>query len=250
MALLRYDAQDLTGFLSKNKIGTIEDLKAILGTTVDLTVLRKLKGLGYRTSYSHRGKYYTLDRLCRFDDAGLWMCAPARFSREGTLLETVKRFVETSELGYTSGELQGRLGVSVKESLLNGVRQRQMSRERLTDVYVYCSADKATAREQLSRRSAQAKESLLPMEGSGGAEIQAAAILFYSLLNEKQRRCYAGLESMKQGFGGDQRLSEFLGLDAQTVARGRRELVEGDLDVERIRRVGGGRKPLEKKRPK
>ena len=73
--------------------------------------------------------------------------------------------------------------------------------------------------------------------------------LFYSLLNEKQRRWYAGLESMKLGLGGDQRLSELLKLDAQTVARGRRELMDGDLDVERVRRIGGGRKPLEKKRP-
>ena len=248
MALERYNPEDIRRFLEKNKTGTMEDFKAILGTTVDLTVFRKLKPLGYRSSYSHRGKYYTLDRLASFDEAGIWMSAPARFSRYGTLLKTVKPFVESSELGTTAGELQRRLGVSVKEPLLTLVRERQLRRDIVEGVYVYGSGDPALAREQWKRRRAQARESLLPMEGTGGPEIQAAGVLFYSLLNEKQRRWYAGLESMKLGLGGDQRLSELLTLDPQTVARGRRELLEGDLDIERIRRTGGGRKPLEKKR--
>jgi hypothetical protein len=39
-------------------------------------------------------------------------------------------------------------------------------------------------------------------------------------------------------------------MDAQTVARGRRELLAHDVEVDRVRRRGGGRKRLEKKRPK
>ena len=70
------------------------------------------------------------------------------------------------------------------------------------------------------------------------------------MLNEKQRRLYAGLESLKLGYGGDQRIAEFLGMDPHTVAKGRRELLEQDLAVDRIRKSGGGRKRAEKKRPK
>ena len=53
-------------------------------------------------------------------------------------------------------------------------------------------------------------------------EINAAIILFCSLLDEQQRRLYAGLESMKLGHGDDSVLTEFLGLDPHTIARGRR----------------------------
>jgi hypothetical protein len=250
MALVQYDASDLLTFLEEHRIGTMDDFKRALGTTVDLTVLRKLKPLGYRSSYSHRGKYYTLDRLASFDADGLWMCASARFSRYGTLRETAQQFIESAEWGYSASELQARLGVSVKEPLLALVRERRLNRELIEDVYVYGSGDAARAREQWKRRREAAKASLVPMEGSGGAEIQAAVILFYSLLDENQRRWYAGLESMKLGLGGDQSLARLLKLDAQTVARGRRELLEGDLDRERVRRLGGGRKPLEKKRPR
>jgi len=73
-------------------------------------------------------------------------------------------------------------------------------------------------------------------------ELQAAILLFSSLLDEQQRRLYAGLESLKLGRGGDRQLADFLDLDPHTVARGRQQLLAQDVQVDRIRRRGGGRK--------
>jgi hypothetical protein len=81
-------------------------------------------------------------------------------------------------------------------------------------------------------------------------ELKAAILLFYSLLDEQQRRLYAGLESLKLGRGGDRQLADFLELDSHTVARGRQQLLAQDVEVDRARKTGGGRKPVEKKRPK
>jgi hypothetical protein len=80
--------------------------------------------------------------------------------------------------------------------------------------------------------------------------MKAAIVLFFSMLDEKQRRLYAGLESLKLGYGGDQRIAAFIGMDPHTVAKGRRELIERDFELDRVRKAGGGRKPVEKKRPK
>ena len=74
-------------------------------------------------------------------------------------------------------------------------------------------------------------------------ELRAAIILFYSLLDERQRRLYAGLEAHKFGHGGDRKIADLLDVDVHTVARGRRELFSSHVDRERIRRKGGGRKP-------
>jgi hypothetical protein len=79
-------------------------------------------------------------------------------------------------------------------------------------------------------------------------ELKAAIILFFSLLDEKQRRLYAGLESLKLGHGGDRKISDLLGMDVGTVATGRQDLLRQDFEVERVRRAGAGRKPVEKKR--
>jgi len=81
-------------------------------------------------------------------------------------------------------------------------------------------------------------------------ELKAAIILFFSLLDEQQKRLYAGLESMKLGHGGDRKIAELLGLDVGTIARGRQQLLAQDVELERVRTTGGGRPSLEKKRRK
>ena len=70
--------------------------------------------------------------------------------------------------------------------------------------------------------------------------------MFYSILNEKQRRLYAGLESLRVGHGGDRLISELLALNEKTVSKGRKELLEREVVIDSIRRKGGGRKTIKK----
>ena len=76
--------------------------------------------------------------------------------------------------------------------------------------------------------------------------------LFLSRLDEAQRRWYVALEANRIGPGGDRRLAEITGLAEQTIRRGREELAAGlrDVPVDRVRRPGGGRPPVEKKTPR
>jgi hypothetical protein len=71
---------------------------------------------------------------------------------------------------------------------------------------------------------------------------------FYESLNEKDRRRYAAIEALKLGHGGQVYISQVLGCDRNTIAKGIGELqsvqVSSDED-NRIRRVGGGRKRAE-----
>jgi hypothetical protein len=249
-----FHADDLAKVLRHNKIATMPELKKALGTDVDVTVFRKLKQLAYRTSYSHRGSYYTLDETARFDHNGLWSFQSVWFSRWGTLLDTAEAFVGNSASGYFVDELDNRLHAGTKEPLLKLVQQERVTRQPVGGLYLYCSTNTALRERQLlARRVLHAEPQL---EGSPIAadevpdELKAAIVLFFSLLDERQRRLYAGLESLKLGYGGDQRMAEFIGMDPHTVARGRRELIEQDFGTDRIRQAGGGRKRVEKKRPK
>ena len=254
MRLETFHADDLVKVLRRSKIATMPELKKALGTEVDVTVFRKLKQLAYRTSYSHRGSYYTLDETAQFDQDGLWSFHSVWFSRHGTLLDTSQAWVEDSPAGRYVEELDHLLHVGTKEPLLRLVQNQRLAREPVEGLYLYCSMNPVRRERQLLARHVLRAEpsladSLARAEGVSD-ELKAAMVLFFSLLNEKQRRLYAGLESLKMGFGGDQRMAEFIGLDPHTVAKGRRELLEQDLAVDRIRKIGGGRKRLEKKRPK
>ena len=227
------------------------ELKEALGTEVDVTVFRKLKQLAYRSSYSHRGAYYTLDETTRFDQAGLWSFQSVWFSRWGTLVETAEAFVESSAAGCFIEELDNLLHAGTKEPLLRLFQQERVSRQPVDGLYLYCSAKPiARQRQLLARRVMEAEPHLaggLAASGEVPEELQAATALFFSLLDEKQRRLYAGLESLKLGYGGDQRIAGFVGMDPHTVAKGRRELLEQDFEIDRIRKAGGGRKRVEKK---
>ncbi len=247
MPTQQFDAQDLARFLDQHKIATLEGLKGALGTNVAMTVFRKLRQLSYRTSYSHGNRYYTLDRIADFDEHGLWSCRSAWFSRHGTLLKTLERFIGQAQAGYFARELQAALHVGVKEALLKLARQGQVRREKISGRFLYCSTDAAARRGQILSRRAQEMEQT-PEETHMTDKIKAALVLFLSLLDEQQRRIYAGLEALKVGRGGDRWIAELLELHPATVARGRRELLAGKVLVHRTRKKGGGRKALEKKR--
>ncbi|MHC4093185.1 MAG: hypothetical protein ACYSVY_23440 [Planctomycetota bacterium] len=251
MAKTRIDADKLRRFLWEEKIATLEELKSALGTTGTMTVFRKLKTLGYLSSYSHRGKYYTLHEIPDFDEQGLWNWHAVWFSKYGNLVKTAREFVEEAESGLSARELESILHVECKRALLKLYRERQVARAKIAGLYVYLCNDKGKQRSQkLQRRdSAAAADAIGPQVTALSHELSAAIILFFSLLDERQRRLYAGLESQKFGHGGDRKIAELLGLDPHTVAKGRRELFSGEVDRERIRHKGGGRKRVEKKRP-
>ena len=72
-----------------------------------------------------------------------------------------------------------------------------------------------------------------------------------SRLDEQQRRWYVAVEADRIGHGGAERLSKMTGINVNTIRRGRRELADDltDRPTDRVRQVGGGRKPIEKKIP-
>jgi hypothetical protein len=250
----QYHAYRLVELLRERKIATMPELKAVLKTDVDVTVFRKLREVPYRTSYSHGGSFYTLDEIAEFDALGLWSHREVHFSVHGNLLSTLEAFLNESEAGHFVSELENLLQVGVKESLLKLVRRERIAREKMLGLYLYCSRDPSVRKRQILRREILEAQPILTGGLSLGRivpdELKAAIVLFFSVLDEKQRRLYAGLESLKFGHGGDEKIAELLGLDVRTIARGRRQLLQRDLEIERVRKAGGGRKPLEKKRPK
>jgi len=253
MRPLSFRADELRALLLRSKIATLGELKQALGTPVDVTVFRKLKPLDYLTSYSHRGRYYTLREIARFDEKGLWSHTEVWFSRFGTLLATAETFVNRSPRGYFAHELARALHVDVQDALLQLTQQRRVTRQIVSGRYLYTATDGAVQRGQiLTRRPLGAVPTVADTSVLQVSEeaLKASILLFYSLLDEQQRRLYAGLESLQLGRGGDRQLADFLDLDPHTVARGRQQLLAQDVEVDRTRRTGGGRKPVEKKRSK
>lgn len=247
-----FDSQALRRHLLAHKIADLPQMREALGGASSLTVLRKLKALQYASSYTHRGRFYSLRETIRFDDRGLWSYDDVWFSRLGTLVETLASWVERSPQGYFADELVDQLHVEVQDPLHDLVRHGRLRRSLLNGRFLYTAADPRSSKDQIRVRSATIA---VPLAVDASAvqvspeELKAAILLFYSLLDEQQRRLYAGLESIRLGHGGDTLLAEFLQLDTHTVARGRQQLLDHDVATGRTRRHGGGRPSIEKKDP-
>lgn len=246
------DTHKLRTLLKRRKIATMDELKDALGAKSNITVSRKLNELVCYSSYSHRGSYYTLDEIAHFDERGLWQCRSIYFSKHGTLVATTEAFVNQSEAGYFVDELLPILHVDPKEALLNLVQQGRVWREKMAGRYLYCSRKRATRKEQLATREVKQQKRRIQRtcidKDLTSGELRALIILFFSLLDEQTRRLYAGIESLKWGENGDSKVAEFLSIDVKTVARGRKQLFDQDIDRHRVRKAGGGRIAVEKKR--
>jgi hypothetical protein len=142
----------LNQLFRRKRAALLDELRTALGTTSRTTIFRILKAVGYFTSYSHAGRYYTLRRIPKFDHWGLWVWRSIGFSSHGTLRATSVFLVEKSEAGQTHQELQQRLGLRVHDTLGSLVEDGTITRERFEDVYLYLSADPKKAAAQIAAR--------------------------------------------------------------------------------------------------
>lgn len=138
--------------LFENKpVLTMEKLTTELNCS-HMTVFRKLCELHYFSSYTHKGKYYTLIQVAHFNNNGLWEYKGIRFSLYGNLKNTVLQFVNDSQAGYSADELEKLLVVRVNNTLLALVAEKQLVRDSYGRKYIYFSRDDETRKLQQKRR--------------------------------------------------------------------------------------------------
>lgn len=145
---------NLHGLFRRTPVMSMPQLERALAPRSRRSLYRDLSSLGYLSSYSHTGRYYTLRSVPDFDADGLWHYQGIGFSRDGTLKSTLCRLVEVSEAGRTQHELSLRLGVRVHNPLLELVQSKKLGREPFDSEYLYVAAKRARAAAQLQRRRA------------------------------------------------------------------------------------------------
>lgn len=216
---------------------TMTEIKQILNTNVNMTAYRILSDLSYISSYSHAGRYYTLLEIAQFNKHGIWEYSQIYFSQYGTLKDSVLHLLKQSTSGYSANELKNIFKIPVFNTVLNLYKSKQIKREQISHEYIYFFVSKYN--QQFHQRRSEAMDYL-------GFEYDDYLLLFVSTLNEKQKRWFAGLQSIKFGYGGDKIIAQKFDLDVKTVAKGRVELQASDIDMSRIRSAGAGRPSVKK----
>ncbi|MEK7716597.1 MAG: hypothetical protein AAB322_02455 [Pseudomonadota bacterium] len=148
----------LQNLFRRTPIVQLDALCRTLKTRSRMSVFRRMKPLGYFSSYTHRSRYYTLHNIPRFDAFGLWYHGDVGFCRAGTLKAAVKELVDKSEDGRTHQELQSMLHARAQHALLDHARAKRIERRALGKRnWLYLSANASRAAKQWTRRQAQKK---------------------------------------------------------------------------------------------
>ena len=223
MRTITYSTETLMQCFHKEKILTLNQIKNALGTDIKMTVFRKLKLLSYKASYSHAGKYYTLDDIANYNKLGLWEFKQVYFSKFGSLKNTINNLVCLSASGYCATELQQILKVRVQKPLLQLYSTSVLYREQIGSTYHYFAPQTHDLQKQnrLTQLESSIEEKLSEQTSVFiSPEIQKSLDVFLSNLSEKQRRLYLGFESMKLGYGGDTIMSQITGVNIKTITSG------------------------------
>jgi hypothetical protein len=165
MKTARFTPSELLKPFSRKQVLTKAELLQACGCSA-MTAWRILRQQGYLTSYNHNAKYYTLSRMAQFDEQGLWACRDIRFSKWGTLPETIVGQIELSSSGMTVRELQERLHIeNVKPTLTHLIGQGRLQRARSAGTTVYFLGEPSRHQQQLQQREREvaARRLALPL---------------------------------------------------------------------------------------
>ena len=152
MDVLQARVESVRNVFRKRRVVDMEVLCITLETKSRMTVFRNLRKLGYLSSYSHAGRYYTLLDIPKFDRRGLWQFRDTCFSRYGTLKATIRHLVENDEAGYTHRELKSLLNIRVQNTINDLLKAGEIGREMTDGVSLYYNSQPEIAQKQLAQR--------------------------------------------------------------------------------------------------
>jgi len=119
------------------------------------SVRRFLAAVGYYSSFTHNGAWYTLQCIPRFRRNGLWFYHDIGFSRAGSLTKTLITLITESPAGMSAEILGQTLRCRCHGVLVNLWRKGSIQREKIGRCQIYFATDPHTADRQRQVRSAQ-----------------------------------------------------------------------------------------------
>jgi len=152
--------QRLVPLFAKQPCWMIQPLAAELQYSIP-SVRRFLAEVGYYSSFTHNGGWYTLRSIPRFGRDGLWFNRDVGFSRAGSLTKTLVDLTTGSLAGMTAEQLGEKLHCRCHSVLVQLCRHGRLQRQKLGRSYVYIAVDPPTAAIQ---RQTMAMQSLLPAQ--------------------------------------------------------------------------------------
>jgi hypothetical protein len=146
--------QRLVSLFGQNPCWMIQPLASEMQYSIP-SVRRFLVEVGYYSSFTHNGAWYTLQSIPRFGRNGLWFYRDIGFSRAGSLTKTLITLVTESAAGMSAEMLGETLRCRCHGVLVNLWRKGSIQRKKIGRCQVYFAANPHKADRQRQAWSAQ-----------------------------------------------------------------------------------------------
>jgi hypothetical protein len=140
MATTIAPSQRLTSLFAQTPCWMIQPLAAEMHYSIP-SVRRFLAEIGYYSSFTHNGGWYTLRSIPRFGRNGLWFYRDIGFSRAGSLTKTLIALICRSPAGMSAEMLRETLRCRCHGILVNLWRKGKIHRQKIGRCQVYFAAD-------------------------------------------------------------------------------------------------------------
>ena len=131
-----------------NKCLTLENLRTFLNYS-GRSAQRLLKSIGYYSSFTHNGKWYTLHNIPKFDNSGLWFYQGIGFSQWRNLNTTICHLIDNSANGLMASDLSKTLSTSCPPVLNRLYKANEIDRVKTHRGFVYLSVDQTIKGRQI-----------------------------------------------------------------------------------------------------
>jgi hypothetical protein len=163
MSVREQPTQQLLSLFQEQACWMIEPLAAEMKYSIP-SVRRFLAEVGYFSSFTHNGSWYTLQSIPRFDRDGLWFLRDIGFSRSGSLTRTLIDLAARSPAGMTAETLGAKLRVRCHSVLVQLCRKGRLQRQKMARSHVYFSVDPPMATVQRRAMADRSLPAQLPAE--------------------------------------------------------------------------------------
>jgi len=144
-------SNSLKEMFKKSKVLTLDQVSKTRECSIR-TVQRQFAALAVLRSYNKNSRYYTLPKIPKFNDHGIWCYRDIYFSKYGDLRQTVKEAILSSEGGLSGSEI-GDIVNLLPRSFMHHFREMEgVFREKHGGVYVYFSNDSMIFETQIIKR--------------------------------------------------------------------------------------------------
>lgn len=168
--------QSIEKLFVEKKALTLQNLSGYLNVSVR-TIQRMLSSLDMIRSYDHNGRYFSLEKLARFNSMGIWEYKNIHFSKFGTLKNTLVAIINNSSQGMDAIQIKDVLGVDTRSFLFQYKDASGIKREKIGNHYVYFSSEQQRFSRQLSnRKQGLASRAQAPLEGTTAISVLVATI--------------------------------------------------------------------------